>query len=551
MLFRYTHIFRQGVLRLLLLVLMFTAGTRSLWADEHADLQRLIARGDKAVKGNQMTDAVRCYLQAHNLALKAGDHSSEFWVQYKIGSAYFSISENGEALNHFYEALQLCDRYKLGLKERSRVLNGISGVYYEQENYAKSKQYMLEAFSYCVKLRDSVSYVAYACDLALIANRTGEFSLSRHYTRLGEQHLKRGDNYNRIRLKVIEADALFKQHKYAETELLCKEILLANNIGPGDRAAVLVYMIHICMDRGDMAKAIEYSNQAIRVAPLRNKVEVFDVMSTLYQRLGDYRTALRMKDSTELYTDSVTKVNNRQLVENGSIKIELIKLNQDMERKTLQLRRHTFIAIALVVLCLFVIFVGWLMVRNEKIRSRQAHQLMDLKLEKEKREKELAETKMRETELMAKYQKQLLQSSLEQKQHELSATTVFVAGRNQLISEVLKQFAEIPESEQDPKIKQIIQDLQQALHQGEQNEKFHVEFESQHPDFVHNLEKKHPGLSASDIHFLSYVRMNLSIKDIAMFMNITPDSCKRRKNRISKKLGLSNASELNNYITAF
>ena len=40
----------------------------------------------------------------------------------------------------------------------------------------------------------------------------------------------------------------------------------------------------------------------------------------------------------------------------------------------------------------------------------------------------------------------------------------------------------------------------------------------------------------------------MQTKDIAALLNITPDSCKRRKIRLSKKLGLETSSDLYSHI---
>lgn len=75
-----------------------------------------------------------------------------------------------------------------------------------------------------------------------------------------------------------------------------------------------------------------------------------------------------------------------------------------------------------------------------------------------------------------------------------------------------------------------------------------VNFEAADPDFARRVLERHPALLDSDVRFLSYVRMNMQTKDIAALLNITPDSCKRRKIRISKKLGLETSSDLYSHI---
>jgi len=53
----------------------------------------------------------------------------------------------------------------------------------------------------------------------------------------------------------------------------------------------------------------------------------------------------------------------------------------------------------------------------------------------------------------------------------------------------------------------------------------------------------------NDIRFLSYLYMNLSIKEISSLLNITPDACRKRKERIAKKMGLQETAELFPYLS--
>lgn len=67
-------------------------------------------------------------------------------------------------------------------------------------------------------------------------------------------------------------------------------------------------------------------------------------------------------------------------------------------------------------------------------------------------------------------------------------------------------------------------------------------------EFFLNLETLHPDLTEADIKFTALIRMNLSIKQIAVIKNITPQSVKIAKNRLSKKLNLEPGSSIYDYL---
>lgn len=94
----------------------------------------------------------------------------------------------------------------------------------------------------------------------------------------------------------------------------------------------------------------------------------------------------------------------------------------------------------------------------------------------------------------------------------------------------------------------LVHHLEQLLKSSKEEDKFMKDIVNVAPDFTKLIKEKHPELLDSDIRFLTYIRMNLTVKDIATMLNITPESCRRRKIRVSKKLGLPSSAELYSYI---
>lgn len=211
----------KNYLLLIIVSLLFIYPSR-VFSNEDNVIENMLQRGDSLASKLQCAQAVKLFYDAKVLAIKNNDKRQEFRSVFKTGVAYYRISANGEALNSFSEALKLCDKYKLGKVERGHVLNGISAVYFEEKDYEKAKKYMKEAFKCCVEVGDSDSYQDYAADLALIANMQGHFEESKHYTSLASKYLKDRNGAEAIKIKVLEADALYKQRRYNEVLRLGK-----------------------------------------------------------------------------------------------------------------------------------------------------------------------------------------------------------------------------------------------------------------------------------------------------------------------------------------
>ncbi len=56
--------------------------------------------------------------------------------------------------------------------------------------------------------------------------------------------------------------------------------------------------------------------------------------------------------------------------------------------------------------------------------------------------------------------------------------------------------------------------------------------------FQEQLRSQYPRLTAHDLRLCTYLKANLSTKEIATLMNISPDSTKKAKHRLRKKLNM-------------
>lgn len=63
-----------------------------------------------------------------------------------------------------------------------------------------------------------------------------------------------------------------------------------------------------------------------------------------------------------------------------------------------------------------------------------------------------------------------------------------------------------------------------------------LELESSNQRFQQQLKARYPGLTSYDIRLCTYLKANLSTKEIATLLNITPDSVKKAKHRLRKKV---------------
>ncbi|AKK74678.1 hypothetical protein OK18_20540 [Chryseobacterium gallinarum] len=76
-------------------------------------------------------------------------------------------------------------------------------------------------------------------------------------------------------------------------------------------------------------------------------------------------------------------------------------------------------------------------------------------------------------------------------------------------------------------------------------------FREAYSDFYNNLTKENPALTANDILFCAYIKLNFSNKEIAEYAHLSIRTVESKKYRLKKKLGISSESDFNKWITKY
>ncbi len=82
-------------------------------------------------------------------------------------------------------------------------------------------------------------------------------------------------------------------------------------------------------------------------------------------------------------------------------------------------------------------------------------------------------------------------------------------------------------------------------------ESFELNFNLIHNNFIARLISEYPTLSHNDVKICAYMRMNLSSKEIANLLHITPKSLETNRVRMRKRMNLDSSVYLSNYIMRF
>lgn len=516
----------------------------------------LVAAGVEALNKNQYIKSLELLTQARTLAEKNRWHKQNFLAINNIGANYYRLLEYGEALNYYIEA------YSIALKELEPkyemiVLNNIAILYSKENNYEKAKEYFKKAYDIAKQNNDELKIGLYAMNLGNLANETKDSKLARsyfdealpllesqqHFLILAKVGLIQCD-LNEGKATKARQEALFLMKNTKDLSFYEADISLTTVIAKS-------YIKDNLLD-----EATTYANLLLKKNPnIETKITSFELLSEINFNKKAYDLAFAFKDSIIDSKSKLNEIKNGKLYETSKVKFEIqnyqnqIKLN---EAKLSNERKMFYSIIAIIIIA--VIFIIWIL-RNLSVKHKQKkliaernEQILSLELEKEKNELLLLEKQLDEQKAISLLEQERLKNEVEQKNRKLSAKALYLSGRNQMIEEVLSELSELPQVSKEALLVNHIQTLKTHLKTDNEWDNFITHFEEVNQNFLTKLKAKHPNLIANDIRFLSYIYMNLSTKEIASMLNIAPESCRKRKERISAKMEIPDAVSLYDYL---
>ena len=171
-------------------------------------------------------------------------------------------------------------------------------------------------------------------------------------------------------------------------------------------------------------------------------------------------------------------------------------------------------------------------------RKRQAK--LDLQVYKQRALEAELETKA--------VHEQNLQNEIQLKTATLSKYSLSLAQKNKLIEDVsasLQKISSRKRIDYPSKLIDLSNELEVHLKEGDEWSQFMILFEDIHPHFSQKLnEKALQILSATEVRLALLLRLNLSSKEIAAILRITPDSVRVARYRLRKKLPLESQDDL-------
>lgn len=433
--------------------------------------------------------------EALNLSDKVGD------VYNSIGLVYLSIRNYSESLKYLELSLEI--KLRSGnARGIGNTLNNLASAYEGLEDWQHAEDYYLQAEAIFLELGDKRMLAAIAGNLGVIYRKQGlnEKAI--------ENYLQAAEGFEKLRdlngLATVYSNLgslyyLEKEYKSAEESFL---------------------------------NALDYAH-AIESLPIEKTA--CEGLANTYVKLEDYKNALYYNEQYVALNDSIFSVTTAEKIAELQERYEFEKKSRkiiELENASLEnektLQQNQFIIWLVSVGGISLLVVLLLALNRFKLKRRV------LFVEKE-RYRLAGELKQKEIDL---------------KNRELTGYAGSILQKSKFMQDVLTRLEklELSSNEAILQAEGMKREIRSAIDDQDDWDKFKLHFEQVHPQFFEALKADFPALTVNDLKHCAYIRMNLSVKEVANLMNISPKSAKMNRYRLKKKLNLEESRSLTEFI---
>ena len=147
-------------------------------------------------------------------------------------------------------------------------------------------------------------------------------------------------------------------------------------------------------------------------------------------------------------------------------------------------------------------------------------------------------------------QEEIYKQEIAFKKKELTSQTLHLVQKSTFIQELKENLEKIKQSPELFKVefRRLVMLLKKESAEDKDWEVFKSYFSEVHNNFDHKIKAVASDITEKEIRLASFLRMNLSTKEIASMLNVLPDSVLKSKYRLKKKLQLDKEEDLTQFL---
>lgn len=503
---------------------------------------QLMQKGWEALVKDKEYEAFNYFWQAHQQAIKENNTADKAESLLYLGiCSYGSSLEKGlqfatQALNEYKKVAKT--NPEIGKIGRYKCLQLISTIYARQKKYTDAMRLSKEVATELRNKKDNSGTLGLAYNsLGSLYELKNQKDSSEVYYKRAVAEFEKTNNSAYLPTSYIKMGtlALQKGQKENSWKYYNKALTLAQT-SQNKQAQVIAQMAQgkwFLTFENNTLQAEENFNIALQISKaLTDKtfeIKAIEALIEVKNKQGNYFEVAQLQKKVIQIKDAFYSFEREQIVKSLEVQFEVAEKDRKLElvSKENQVASLTNYLLGAIVL-LFVI--GFLYFRRVYKRDKlllSTNEALVIALEEQK-----------------KLKQQQFENDIDHKESQLSAITIQMLQKNEIIEEI-KEVIQKKEINAEAQLSKIVK--RYATQDSNWND-FDKNFESVNKNFYSKLKQKYPNISANDLKICALIKLNLSIKEMASILNISPDSVKTARHRLRKKLQLTTEENLTDFI---
>lgn len=457
-----------------------------------------------------------------------------------IAKAYLDIGAHSKSF-HFYQqslmiSIQLNDQENI-----ANALDNMSFIFQSQSDLDRTLAYREKALEIREKLSETSGIARSYNNIALVYQIRGDITFAReYYFKSLAVNQKANDlgaissNYDNIGSSFAEEgqmDSAIVYYNYGLT--LAEDLDLPANISGANVSLSMAYR-----ENGQFDKALKYANTAYSIATSINNQRLIlyssSELSLIHEELGNHKEGLYYLRILNTLNDTFnTSRFERKLL----LKEEMLKFSIERSAERLEMEKEialnksnserklwTYLLSAFIILAV-ILFLLYTSRQKQKLTSSQL-KFSDLK-------------------------KKTLEEELTTKQRELTSISVRVTQNNQYletVNDIIDGLKGDHSNDLDKKLYDLKRLIKESARIDEDWTNFQKQFDGVYAAFSRTLKEDFPQLTANEIKLCRLMKLNMNSSEIAIFLNVSPNTLRSSRYRIHKKMDLEKGTKLHDFL---